>query len=440
MNDVIFAANTFDDFTKVNSKEYSKEFVVSAYLVRNDKVCLINHADLKKVLPLGGHISLKEDILSAVKREVLEESGWEIDIIADETFYYEPNFVWQIPPPRFVQYELIEEEGESPHIHVNLVYFCKALERKIVPDLNEGNINWYDMHDLDEIEDIFPHTRMNAISAIREVGSIIPDRLRPEKNRVLVPIGGRCKYECNYCYTKRHDVYFGEPNPQRTYEMLSKLCSESKEVLTAQIGYDNDPFINPKLGLDIITRLTWLPINIGFSTKAYISEETARRLALLRRIKLEEGYNLSGLITLTSIGSYSKLEPKAPTPERRLQSVRILSDKGIPILINLRPMLPDIVSEKEFQEVITRSKEAGALGIVFGAFWTDPKGIVIDGLTNPKITPSETKIPWAPHGLNWLRYEDEQLTKRLMEFCKILNLMAFDSSAEAVNYLNNKKR
>lgn len=453
---VFYSANNYLEHLDI-FRGLPAEFVTSAYLVKENKVCLINHIDLKLWLPPGGHLIaepepekyihtedtykavFKETLHEATLREVREETGWNSEIVDDRKLYSEDGKVYQIPSPRFVQYELIREEGRPEHVHVNFVYFCRPTSYAEKPSGDEGQIEWFGLHDLDELENLFPHTRMNAIAAILELGSIVPDCLKVDNGRVLVPIGGRCAYKCLYCYTKRHDVYFGEPNPSKTATLVKEICElHPSTTITAQLGYDNDPFELPDLGLDIITRLTWLPVHIGFSTKAFISKKTAKALSILRRIKNESGMNLSGLVTLTSLETASKLEPFAPTPHKRLESVKNLTEEGIPTLINLRPLLPDDVSNAELSEILYLAKESGALGVVIGAFWVDPEQIVLSGLAVPSSDGKRQQAPWSPHGLEWIRYEDPEAVRRIAETCDKIGLKVFMSSADAVGFLNDK--
>ena len=424
-------------------KDLAHELVVSAYVVNDKQVCLIDHSDLKKWLPPGGHVRQGESSIHAVKREVYEETGCNVEVVGKQRLYAENNTVYQVPTPRFVQHELIEEKGTKPHIHVNLVYFCKALTTNNTIITYEGSVRWFEMNNLDRLERLYPHTKMNAFAAIRELGGVIPESLILQNDRILVPIGGRCTFACSYCYTKRHDVYFGESNPNETIEKLKKLINELDDCksLTAQIGYDNDPFLDPEIGLEFIYRLLWIPVHVGFSTKAYISKELSDRIARFRQIKNSQGYNISALVTLTCLREETIriLEPYAPSIEKRLQTIKHLSDCGIPVMINLRPILPMIVSEEELRQVIQYSKDAGACGIVMGAFWTDPEGIVAHELLNTcnLSQTSQKKIEWSPHGMNWTRYEDSKLLERLTEFCKNIGILSFDSSAEAVKVLNS---
>ena len=61
-----------------------QHFVTSAYILHKDVVLLTFHPKIKRWLPPGGHIEPNESPIEAVKREVKEEVGIDIEIIKDE--------------------------------------------------------------------------------------------------------------------------------------------------------------------------------------------------------------------------------------------------------------------------------------------------------------------------------------------------------------------
>jgi ADP-ribose pyrophosphatase YjhB (NUDIX family) len=60
------------------------DFTVEAFVVHEHRVLLIDHTQLDKWLPLGGHIELDEDPEQALFREIMEESGLEVDILSQK--------------------------------------------------------------------------------------------------------------------------------------------------------------------------------------------------------------------------------------------------------------------------------------------------------------------------------------------------------------------
>ncbi len=58
------------------------------------------------------------------------------------------------------------------------------------------------------------------------------------------------------------------------------------------------------------------------------------------------------------------VEPRAPTPERRLAAVRKLAEAGIPTYVSIAPVIPAI-TDHELEHLIERAAEAGAQGVTF---------------------------------------------------------------------------
>jgi len=79
-----------DDYLKTLQKQADldeKQIVVSALIVNNDKIFVQKRSNTRKIFPdcwdvVGGHLEPGEDIYSALKREIKEETGWRlIDVL-----------------------------------------------------------------------------------------------------------------------------------------------------------------------------------------------------------------------------------------------------------------------------------------------------------------------------------------------------------------------
>lgn len=95
------------------------------------------------------------------------------------------------------------------------------------------------------------------------------------------------------------------------------------------------------------------------ATKSSLSDEVVESLARLRRI------SLNILVTLVTLRYHKVLEPSAPTPEDRLETIKKLRRKGVPVFLFLRPLIPGL-AEKELEDLMKEAKQAGALGVVLG--------------------------------------------------------------------------
>jgi 8-oxo-dGTP diphosphatase len=91
---------------------------VSVFIVHRRKVLLIHHKRYNEWLPIGGHIELDEDPEEALYREIREESGLKVRILA-ETPNIRHKGVKPLPTPSFIDAHRID----SRHKHIAFVYF-----------------------------------------------------------------------------------------------------------------------------------------------------------------------------------------------------------------------------------------------------------------------------------------------------------------------------
>ena len=94
------------------------------------------------------------------------------------------------------------------------------------------------------------------------------------------------------------------------------------------------------------------------ATKSTLSDEAVGKL-------LESSPPvLNVLVTIVTLRRSELLEPKAPSPQARLEALSRLSRRGIPSFLFLRPTLPGL--EEEVDELLEEAKRAGAMGVVVG--------------------------------------------------------------------------
>ena len=121
------------------------DFVVSAFIVHDDKVLLVHHPKYDKWIPMGGHVELDEDPETALFREIEEETGLDVSILSskptlkttDTTFILTPNFV-------------DVHEATPPHKHIALVYFALAKNQNHRLSAEHDAIHWLSEADLED--------------------------------------------------------------------------------------------------------------------------------------------------------------------------------------------------------------------------------------------------------------------------------------------------
>jgi len=122
------------------------DFTITAYIIYKNKVLLIDHKELKKWLPIGGHIELTEDPDEALVREVKEESGLDVQVVAEFPEVSQPGAKFLFRPEGISVHDI-----NKTHKHVDLIYFCKANSPKVKLAKGEhNNIKWFSKKDLDD--------------------------------------------------------------------------------------------------------------------------------------------------------------------------------------------------------------------------------------------------------------------------------------------------
>ena len=103
-----------------------RHFTVTGFVVHEDKTLLHWHRRLQMWMPPGGHIEPDEDPVTALLREIGEETGVSAEVVpAPPRFSF--DYPGQVAPPFTILLENSAEPG-SAHGHVDLIYFCRPLD------------------------------------------------------------------------------------------------------------------------------------------------------------------------------------------------------------------------------------------------------------------------------------------------------------------------
>ena len=149
----------------------TRDFVATAFVVKDAKTLLILHKKLGLWLPPGGHIDKDELPCDAVLREVEEETGLRVELFENHGMVFdagkpELNEVKMLAMPNHIQLENIE----PGHQHIDLVYTAKVIggeEKHRQEEVDE--MKWFSKEDLDgeEIPDNVRHYGKIAIEKVQ---------------------------------------------------------------------------------------------------------------------------------------------------------------------------------------------------------------------------------------------------------------------------------
>jgi 8-oxo-dGTP pyrophosphatase MutT (NUDIX family) len=118
-----------------------RHLTVSALILRDQHVLLIDHRKAQLMLPPGGHVEPDEDPVQTVHREVYEEVGLKVEIVTDPSPV--PGLVTIPAPFVILEIENVNDPVVGPHNHIDLVYVCRPLTDRVTTRSEEvGDFRW----------------------------------------------------------------------------------------------------------------------------------------------------------------------------------------------------------------------------------------------------------------------------------------------------------
>lgn len=121
------------------------DFVVTVFIVHDNKVLLVHHPRYGKWIPMGGHIELDEDPEEALFREIEEETGLTVKILSDKPSLQSPGTKF-ILKPNYIDVH----EANLSHRHIALIYFALATNNKAIISDEHNQLKWFSRAELKE--------------------------------------------------------------------------------------------------------------------------------------------------------------------------------------------------------------------------------------------------------------------------------------------------
>ena len=123
-----------------------RHFTVSGFVSDGERTALHWHR-IQKWLPAGGHVEANEDPIQAVVREVKEETGIDVEVLAT-TPRFGHETPPQLPPPATIGiYDLgPDSHADGAHQHIDFVYFMRPIDGASLT-LPDGMEAWVWVHE-----------------------------------------------------------------------------------------------------------------------------------------------------------------------------------------------------------------------------------------------------------------------------------------------------
>ncbi len=180
-----------------------------------------------------------------------------------------------------------------------------------------------------------------------------------------------CEHGCIYCYARPSHAYLGlSPGLDFETQLFAKpdapailereLRQPGYRPKTLMIGSNTDPY-QPLERRRQITRQV-LQVLAAFAHPVAITTKSALVVRDIDVLAAMAGRHLAAVaISMTTLDRKlaQSMEPRAASPQRRLQAVRALSTAGIPVSVMAAPMIP-YVNDHELERILEAAAAAGA--------------------------------------------------------------------------------
>jgi DNA repair photolyase len=192
-------------------------------------------------------------------------------------------------------------------------------------------------------------------------------------DRSINPYRG-CEHGCTYCFARPTHAYLGL-SPGLDFESKILIKPEAAKLLEAELrapsyrcrhlamGTNTDPY-QP---LEKELRITRSVLEVLAAFRHPVSIVTKSHL-VTRDIDILAPMAKAGLaLVCVSVTTLDRklaraMEPRAATPERRLEALHALSQAGIPTMAMAAPIIPGL-NDHEIEDIAAAAADHGAMGL-----------------------------------------------------------------------------
>jgi DNA repair photolyase len=190
-------------------------------------------------------------------------------------------------------------------------------------------------------------------------------------DRSINPYRG-CEHGCIYCYARQTHAYLGmspgldfetkllaKPNAAKL--LRSELSNPRYQPDVIAIGTNTDPYQpiekERKIMRGVLEVLSEFRHPVGIATKGILIERDCDILGEMGQAGLAR---VGISVTTLDPKLARKLEPRVPSPARRLRAIERLSAAGCPVRVMISPIIPGL-TDHEIESIVRSAKDAGAV-------------------------------------------------------------------------------
>lgn len=189
-------------------------------------------------------------------------------------------------------------------------------------------------------------------------------------DRSINPYRG-CEHGCIYCYARPTHCYLGHSagldfetklyaKSNAAALLERELAVRSYQPKTIALGANTDPYQpierERKVTRSILEVLANANHPVGIVTKSAL---VARDIDILTPMAAKGLAKVAISVTTLDAKVARAMEPRAATPQRRVEAIRQLSAAGIPVTVMVAPIIPGL-TDHEVESILEATRQAGA--------------------------------------------------------------------------------
>jgi DNA repair photolyase len=219
--------------------------------------------------------------------------------------------------------------------------------------------------------------RPKTVVTIERAKSIVSRHDSPDLNfsQSINPYRG-CEHGCPFCYSRPSHAYLGL-SPGLDFETRLFAKENAADLLRGELarpGYRPEPIMlgantdcyqpierKYRITRSILELLCDTRHPATLITKSALVERDLDLLVSMARDRL-----VNVVLTIVTLDRdlSRRLEPRTSAPPRRLEAIRTLSDAGVPVAVNVAPVIP-FLTDSEVESILEAAVGAGATGAAY---------------------------------------------------------------------------
>jgi DNA repair photolyase len=189
-------------------------------------------------------------------------------------------------------------------------------------------------------------------------------------DRSINPYRG-CEHGCVYCFARPSHAWLGlSPGldfetrifhkPDAPAQLERELAARGYRCAPLALGINTDAYQPSERRLELTREIVRILVEtrhpFSVVTKSALIE---RDIDLLAPAAARRQFEAAVSITTLDAGLARRMEPRAASPARRLQTIRTLSAAGIPVTVLVAPLIP-VLTDSELETIMEEARAAGA--------------------------------------------------------------------------------